>query len=111
MLSLAAPLARCGTRAQVHAASAWFFVTLVLLIGGERRLADAHYNVHSFSPALENDERLDADEIRTRLCVSAGPSVPILAAAAATPLGPALRSGTRPRGAVPEAHSPRAPPR
>jgi hypothetical protein len=40
---------------------------LVLLVAGERRLAEVHLNRLSASPVFENDDLLDGDEIRVRL--------------------------------------------
>jgi len=45
----------------------WLFVVLVLLVAGERRLADAHFNAWTGGVGLENDDALDGDEIRVRL--------------------------------------------
>jgi hypothetical protein len=47
----------------------WLFVALVLLVGGERRLAEAHFNTRTNVVGLENDDALDGDEIRVRLIV------------------------------------------
>ena len=44
-----------------------FACLLVLLVGAERRLAEVHLNRVSSSPAFENDDLLDGDEIRVRL--------------------------------------------
>ena len=40
---------------------------LVVLVAGERRLAEVHLNRLSASPVFENDDLLDGDEIRVRL--------------------------------------------
>jgi hypothetical protein len=40
---------------------------LVLLVAGERRLAEVHLNRLSASPVFENGDLLDGDEIRVRL--------------------------------------------
>lgn len=47
----------------------WIFVLLVLLVAGERRLAEAHFNLRSSAPGIESDDVLDGDEIRVRLIV------------------------------------------
>jgi hypothetical protein len=52
-----------------RAAAAGFFVLLVLLIGAERRLAEAQLNYVSSTPAFENDWP-DGDEIRVRLVLA-----------------------------------------
>ena len=52
-----------------RAAGAVFFVVLVLLVAGERRLAEAQFNVRPAAPCLENDDVLDGDEVRVRLIV------------------------------------------
>jgi hypothetical protein len=49
--------------------AACLFVALVLLVGGERRLAEAHFNARTSVVGLENDDSLDGDEIRVRLLV------------------------------------------
>jgi len=56
----------------------WLFVTLLLLVSAERRLAEIHFNGRTGAPALENDDSLDADEIRTRLIVLQDEKVPTL---------------------------------
>ena len=43
------------------------FALLVLLVAGERRLADAHFNLKSVEVAWESDDTLDGDELRVRL--------------------------------------------
>jgi hypothetical protein len=48
---------------------ALLFVLLLLLVAGERRLAEAHFNLRSSQPTLEHAEALDGDEIRIRLIV------------------------------------------
>jgi hypothetical protein len=50
-----------------RAVTAWLFVVLVLLVAGERRLADAHFNARTGGVGIENDDVLDGDEIRVRL--------------------------------------------
>jgi hypothetical protein len=61
------------------------FCLLILLVGAERRLADAHLNRLSSSPAFENDDLLDGDEIRIRLIlVAADAGLPVLPAASLT---------------------------
>jgi hypothetical protein len=55
---------------------AWVFVALVLLVAGERRLADAHFNLRSTALVFENDEALDADEIKVRLIGHADTALP-----------------------------------
>jgi len=58
------------------------FCLLILLVSAERRLADAHLNRLSSSPAFENDDLLDGDEIRIRLTlVAADAGLPMLLAA------------------------------
>ena len=45
------------------------FCALLLLAGVERRLAEVHLNRLSSSPAFENDDLLDGEEIRIRLAL------------------------------------------
>ena len=45
----------------------WFFLLLMLLVAGERRLAEAHFNLRSWSVGFESADALDGDEIRVRL--------------------------------------------
>jgi len=47
----------------------WFFAALVLLVAGERRLAEGHFNLRSSQLGIESDDTLDGDEIRVRLTV------------------------------------------
>jgi hypothetical protein len=55
------PLRRHGTR------GAWFFLLLMLLVAGERRLSEVHFNLRTWSVSLESADALDGDEIRVRL--------------------------------------------
>jgi hypothetical protein len=52
-----------------HRAVAVGCLSLVLLVGAERRLAEVHLNRLSSAPVFENDDLLDGDEIRVRLSV------------------------------------------
>ena len=52
-----------------HRAVAVGCLSLVLLVGAERRLAEVHLNRLSAAPVFENDDLLDGDEIRVRLSV------------------------------------------
>ena len=45
------------------------FCLLLLVAGAERRLAEVHLNRLSSSPAFENDDLLDGEEIRVRLAL------------------------------------------
>ena len=47
----------------------WLFVLLLCLVAGERRLAEAHFNLRTAATGLESDDVLDGDEIRVRLIV------------------------------------------
>ena len=42
---------------------------LLLVAGAERRIAEVHLNRLSSSPAFENDDLLDGEEIRVRLAI------------------------------------------
>lgn len=55
------------------------FVLVVLLVGAERRLADAHFNLRAAAPGLESDDILDGDEVRVRLIVLNDDKLPTLA--------------------------------
>jgi hypothetical protein len=50
-----------------HPCVAWCFVLLMLLVAGERRLADAHFNLRTWVVGIESADALDGDEIRVRL--------------------------------------------
>src|SRR5262245_3606864 len=53
-----------------HASAvAWCFVVLTLVVAGERRLSEAHFNLRSWTTGLESADALDGDEIRVRLTV------------------------------------------
>ncbi|MBM3220451.1 MAG: hypothetical protein FJZ38_17580 [Candidatus Rokubacteria bacterium] len=45
------------------------FVLLVLLVGVERHLAEAHLNLRTVAVGLESNDTLDGDELRVRLIV------------------------------------------
>ncbi|HMH51167.1 MAG TPA: hypothetical protein VK548_13105 [Candidatus Acidoferrum sp.] len=45
----------------------WFFLLLMLLVAGERRLSEAHFNLRTWTIGLESADALDGDEIRVRL--------------------------------------------
>lgn len=47
----------------------WLFTLLLLVVAGERRLAEVHFNQRSVAPGLESADALDGDEIRLRLIV------------------------------------------
>lgn len=47
----------------------WCFLLLLLLVAGERRLAEAHFNLRAWAMAIESADALDGDEIRVRLIV------------------------------------------
>jgi hypothetical protein len=54
------------------------FVLLLLLVGAERRLADAHFNLRTAATGLESKDILDGDEIRVRLVVLNDETLPTL---------------------------------
>jgi hypothetical protein len=56
------------------------FIVLLLVVAGERRLAEAHFNLRSTATALENSDALDSDEIRIRLVVVNDDRAPTLPA-------------------------------
>jgi hypothetical protein len=61
-----------------------FFILLVLLVGVERRLAEAHFNLRNATPAFEGTS-LDGDELRVRLIVFNDDKPPSLADRGRTP--------------------------
>ena len=57
----------------------WVFVLLLLLVAGERRLAETHLNHQKAEASVERDDVLGADEIRVRLIIlndEAPPTLP-----------------------------------
>lgn len=52
-----------------RAVAVGWFCALLLVAGVERRLAEVHLNRLSSSPAFENDDLLDGEEIRVRLAL------------------------------------------
>ena len=90
---------------------AWVFVALVLLVAGERRHADAHFNLRSTDLVFENDEALDADEIKIRLIGHADAALPTapVAVARAVEIVPSLAPTWRSLPLVDDCAS-RAPP-
>jgi hypothetical protein len=86
------------------------FVTLVLLVSVERRVAELHFNLRGAGNVVENEDTLDADEIRTRLIVlndDKVPAIPEVAKLAASVDG-VWRA--RPVVLVLDASAPRGPP-
>ena len=61
-----------------------FFILLVLLVGVERRLAEAHFNLRTAAPGIESNS-LDGDELRVRLIVFNDDKAPSLADGDRTP--------------------------
>ena len=58
--------------------ASWVFVTLVLLVSAERRVAELQLNLRTSGAVLENEDTLDADEIRTRLIILNDDKVPTI---------------------------------
>jgi hypothetical protein len=58
----------------------WLFVLLLCVVAGERRFADAHFNLRSAEAGFESADALDGDEIRVRLIVLNDDKVPSLSA-------------------------------
>jgi hypothetical protein len=63
------PAATLVTLRRHASAVAWCFVVLTLVVAGERRLSEAHFNLRSWTDGLESADALDGDEIRVRLTV------------------------------------------
>ena len=61
-----------------------FFILLVLLVGVERRLAEAHFNLRTAAPGIESNG-LDGDELRVRLIVINDDKAPSLTDGHRTP--------------------------
>ena len=94
-----------------HLAGAWLFVVLVLLVALERRLAEAHHNLRSWTTAVESADALDGDEIRVRLVVLNDdklPSLPETGSALVSEI--ALASAPRLDRVPPGLPAPRGPP-
>jgi hypothetical protein len=68
-----------GAFRRCRVGGAGVFVVLLLLVAGERRLAEAHFNLRSSQPTLEHADALDGDEIRVRLIVLNDDQPPSLA--------------------------------
>ncbi len=87
------------------------FVLLVLLVGAERRLAEAHFNLRTADPGFESSDALDGDEIRIRLIVLNDKRPPTLpAATGGVVLGAGRAVDLRPYAEPLGLSSPRAPP-
>ena len=54
------------------------FIGLLVLVAGERRLSEAHFNLRTAATGLENDDALDSDEIRIRLLAVKDEQLPVL---------------------------------
>jgi hypothetical protein len=65
-------------------------VALIMLVGLEQRLAEAHFNLRSASPGLENIDSLEGDEIRGRLVILNDDRPPTLPGAAGGAVGMAV---------------------
>jgi hypothetical protein len=65
-------------------AGAWLFVTLLLVAGGERRVADVAYTLHLFTDSDVGvyDETVAGDEVTLRLMAMADASAPLVVAPA-----------------------------
>jgi hypothetical protein len=104
--------ARAGWLRRLRRAAAWTFLVLLLLAGGERRLADLEYTFHLLgSEARLFDEAIDGDEVALRLVAVDDASPPVVAVPA-SPLVP-VHSTPRPADVSPrliETPSPRGPP-
>ena len=61
-----------------------FFIFLVLLVGVERRLAEAHFNLRTASPGIESSSP-DGDELRVRLIVFNDDKAPSVTDRSGTP--------------------------
>ena len=48
-------------------AGVWFLLLLILLVLGERRLSEVHFNFRTWTVSIESADALDGDEIRVRL--------------------------------------------
>ena len=87
------------------------FVVLLVVVMGERRLADLHFNLRSAGTAIESNDVLDGDEIRVRLIILNDDTSPTLPPAS-RPLGLAVRpSAEDPDSRALGAPAPRGPPR
>ena len=88
----------------------WLFVTLVLLVSAERRIAELHFNLRAACTAVENEDSLDADEIRTRLIVLNDEKVPTVPEVTKLVAAVLPSWGTRPIFFVADSSVPRGPP-
>jgi hypothetical protein len=73
-----------------------FFVLLVLLVGVERRLAEAHFNLRTAAPGIESNG-LDGDELRVRLIVLNDDKAPALTDGHRTPAFQGVQAFKEPR--------------
>ena len=98
---------------RVHAAlGACLFAALVLLVSGERRLAEVHLNRLSAAAGFENDDALDGDEIRVRLTLFADAEPPVVSPTVTrVEQHAAVLPAVKPSFVILDDHSPRAPPR
>lgn len=87
------------------------FIALLLLVCVERRLAEAHFDLRSAVPGLENDDALDRDEIRVRLVAVKNDQLPVLPRCGSAFVGcvTAPAAGVR-ADTVPGVPAPRGPP-
>jgi hypothetical protein len=53
--------------AGMRRAGAWCGIVLMLLVAGERRLSEMHFDLRAWGEGLDRADALDGDEIRVRL--------------------------------------------
>ena len=111
-MTSSAPRGEWSAFGRARAGGACSFVLLILLVGAERRLADAHFNLRTAVVSLESDEVLDGDEIRVRLIVLNDDKAPTIAdvGRTAVPLVARIVPTRRPSLALGRP-APRGPPR
>jgi hypothetical protein len=89
----------------------WLFVLLLLVVAGERRLSEVHFNLRSAAASLESADALDGDEIRVRLIVLNDDKPPSLPTAGGVLLSKVAHATAPQVDCVPLGHpAPRGPP-
>ena len=89
----------------------WFFLLLMLLVAGERRLAEAHFNLRTWTVGVESADALDGDEIRLRLIALNDDKPPSLFVAGRVVVAEIVHASPPRLDCVPLGHpAPRGPP-
>lgn len=90
---------------------AWLFVLLFLVVAGECRLSEVHFNLRSAATSFESADALDGDEIGLRLLSLNDDKAPSLPAVGGVLASEVLHASVPHVACIPLGHpAPRGPP-